>query len=237
MPSESDVSASSSDASTSDAVSARTFSYGAEMKRKALHLLALVVPAGMAWLGKGPALWLLVPSALLAVGADVLRAYSQPFNDAVRWVFGPLMRNSELPDVGTGVVINGATSVLVGATLLTLVFPIRLAAPVFAMTMIADAAAALVGRRFGRHPWMDGQHTLEGSAAFFVTGCVVFALLPSIGVGIDLGTVGVMGVAAATLVEAAPLPLNDNVRVPFAAAATIALAEVLLLGRSVDLLF
>lgn len=236
-PADGDVSSdhsSSDDVSTAapDVSSERTFSYVAEMKRKALHLLALVVPAGMAWLGKVPALWLLIPSAALAVGADVLRAYSHPFNDAVRRVFGPLMRNTELPDVGSGIVINGATSVLVGATLLTLVFPIRLAAPVFAMTMIADAAAALVGRRFGRHPWMDGSHTLEGSAAFFVTGCGVFALIP----GVPLG-VGLLGVLAATLVEAAPLPLNDNVRVPFAAATGIALAEVVLLGQSVELFF
>jgi dolichol kinase len=205
------------------------FSYRAELGRKALHLFALVVPLGMAGLGTTTALLLLAPATALAVGADVLRAYSERFARGIRAVFGPLMRREELPPVGSGVVINGATSVLIGATLLTLFFPIDVAAGVFAMTMIADAAAALVGRRFGRHRWPGSSHTLEGSLAFVVAGGLVVGALPSLPV-----SVGLPGVIAAAAVEAAPLPLNDNIRVPLIGALVVTAGQLWFLGEIVQ---
>jgi len=206
-----------------------SFSYGAEVGRKALHLLALVVPLGMAFVGTTTALLVLIPASTLAVGADVLRAYSERFARVIRTVFGPLMRQEELPPVGTGVVINGATSVLVGATLLALLFPIDVAAGVFAMTMIADAAAALVGRRFGRYRWPASTHTVEGTAGFLLAGFAVVSALPSLPL-----FVGAMGVVAAAVVEAAPLPLNDNIRVPLAGALVVTLGQIWILEQTIE---
>ena len=50
--------------------------YKAEVLRKAIHLLALVVPLAMALLGKTGALILLVPTTVLALSGDVLRVRS-----------------------------------------------------------------------------------------------------------------------------------------------------------------
>jgi len=211
-----------------DAESSASFSYRAELGRKALHLLALVVPAQMAWLGKPVALYLLGTGAALGVATDVARAYSPTVSRAVRRLFGPLMRDTELPPVGQGVVINGATSVLVGAALLTWIFPIRLAVPVFVMVMVADAAAALVGRKVGRRRWPGQSHTVEGSLAFVVTGLAVWACFPTVTLA-----VGAWSVGAAAVAEALPLPLNDNIRVPLVAAFVAALAEIALLGQPV----
>jgi dolichol kinase len=187
------------------------------MKRKALHIVALVVPLGMHLLGRTDALWILVPLSVLAVSADVLRAYSTAFNEYIRRVFGPLMRTEELPAAGDGIVINGATSVLVGATLLTLLFPLPIAVAVFVMTMTADAAAALVGRAVGQHPWPGRSHTMEGTAAFVVVGLLV--MMP-----FGLGGVGTAaGVLTAAVAEASPLPVNDNIAVPLLAATMVTL--------------
>lgn len=122
------------------------------------------------------------------------------------------MRAKELPPVGSRIVINGATSVLIAATLLTLFIPLEIGAPILAMTMIADAAAALIGRAVGRHRWPGRRHTVEGSLAFMVTGSVVvFPLgMPWIG--------GAAAVVSAAVAEAAPLPVNDNIAVPLIAA-------------------
>ena len=202
-----------------------SLSYTGEVQRKALHLLALVIPLGMAWLGSPVAQYLVGGCALLAVGADLLRAYSVSFSEWIRWIFGPLMRDEELPDVGTRVSFNGATCVLVGAALLALLFPLRVAVPVLTMTMLADAAAALVGRRWGRHPWGRLSSTVEGSAAFLVTGA---------GVMLAFGSFGVLpaaaGVGGAALVEALPLPVNDNIRVPIIAATLVVAVEMLAAG-------
>lgn len=197
-----------------------SFSYAAELRRKALHVLALVIPLGMAGLGAPTALYVVGAGALLAVGADVLRAYSTGFSNWIRWIFGPLMRADELPRDRGGVIFNGATCVLVGAALLALLFPLRIAVPVLTMTMLADAAAALVGRRWGRHSWGRGSSTVEGTTAFLLTGTAVMAAFGSIA-----SFPALTGVVGAALVEALPLPVNDNIRVPLVAAALVVSLE------------
>lgn len=203
-----------------------SLSYTSELGRKALHLLALSIPLGMWWVGMPLALYILGPMALVAVTADVARAHSKPFDTFIRGLFGPLMREEELPEVGAGVRFNGATCVLVGAALLALFFPLRLAVPVLATAMLADAAAAIVGRRLGRHPWGSLSATVEGTAAFVATGLAIMVCFPAVALG--PAAVGVVGGAA---VEALPLPVNDNIRVPLAVAFLVAGSEVLFLGR------
>jgi len=210
--------------------SSSQFSYAAEVGRKALHLLALVIPLGMWALGTPLALYVLGSGALVAVAADVARAYWPWFHEWIRTIFGPLMRAEELPEVGTGVTFNGATCVLVGAALLTLLVPLRVAVPVLTMTMLADAAAALVGRRLGRHAWGSLSATVEGSAAFVVTGLAVMAAFPSLALA-----PAVLAVLVAAVVEAAPLPVNDNIRVPLIAAFVVLMGEAVLLNASLHL--
>lgn len=207
-----------------------SFSYRAELKRKALHVMALAVPLGMGWMGMPDALYVLVPLSLLGLGGDVLRAVSPRFNRFIRHVFGPLMRARELPPVGRGVVINGATWVLVSATLLGLIFPLRVAVAVFTMFMVSDAVAALVGRRWGRFHWPKSPRTVEGSAAFLITGLGVLACFPSIPFA-----VGAAGTVVACAAEALPGPGNDNLRVPMAGAVAVVLLEALVLGQPVSL--
>lgn len=176
----------------------------------------------MAWAGTPTAQYVLGGGAVLAIGADLVRAYSAAFNDWIRWIFGPLMRADELPPPGDGITFNGATCVLVGAALLALLFPLRIAVPVLTMTMLGDAAAALVGRRWGRHPWGSLSATVEGTTAFLVTGAGVMAAFGTLG---PLpATAGVLGAA---LIEALPLPINDNIRVPLVAAALVMGVELL----------
>ena len=206
------------------------FSYSAEIGRKTLHLLALIIPLGMWVLGTPMALYVLALGASIAVGADVARAYSSWVNDWIRVIFGPLMRDEELRAVGTGVTFNGATCVLVGAALLTLIFPLRVAVPVLTMTMLADAAAALVGRRVGRHPWGSLSATVEGSAAFVATGLGVMALFPALAYG-----PAAVAVVVAAAIEALPLPVNDNIRVPLVAALVVAGGEALFFDQPLHL--
>ena len=199
------------------------FSYAAEIGRKTLHLLALVIPLGMWMLGTPMALYVLGVTATMAVMADVARAYWPWFHEWIRTIFGPLMRAEELPEVGTRVTFNGATCVLVGAALLTLLFPLRVAVPVLTMTMLADAAAALVGRRIGRHSWGSLSATVEGSTAFVITGLAVMAAFPSLAL-----LPAVLGVLVAAVVEAVPFPVNDNIRVPIITALVVMVGETVL---------
>jgi len=203
-----------------------SLSYTGEIGRKGLHLFALSLPLGMWWVGMPAALYLLAPVALLAVAADVARARSPSFNALVRRIFGPLMRAEELPEAGAGVRFNGATCVLVSAALMALLFPLRVAVPVLAMAMLADAAAALVGRRLGRHPWGSLPATVEGTTAFVATGLAIMACFPAVAFG-----PAAAGVLVGAVVEALPLPVNDNIRVPIAAALVVIGGETLFFGK------
>lgn len=200
--------------------------YAREVGRKALHLPALLIPFGMWWIGMPIALYATAAMALVAVSADVTRAYSASFNRLIRWIFGPLMREEELPETGTGVRLNGATCVLIGAALMALLFPLRVAVPVLVMTMLADAAAALVGRRLGRHPWGSLSATVEGTTAFVATGLAVMACFPAVAFG-----PAAAGVLTGAVVEGLPLPINDNIWVPVVAGVVVVGGEALFFGN------
>ncbi|HEX7069633.1 MAG TPA: phosphatidate cytidylyltransferase [Rhodothermales bacterium] len=204
--------------------------YAAEVKRKALHLLALVVPFLMGILGKPVSTAILIPCALVFLGADFLRARSAGFAAWIdRW-FGFMMRGEERAVRPDAVVINGATWVLVTAAILTVIFPMRIAVASFVMFMVADAAAALFGRRFGTHRWPNSPRTLEGSMAFAITGVIIMLLFRDI-----VFWTGVVTAIVAAGAEVVRRPLNDNIRVPVVAALTLFLLERFVLGLPVSL--
>lgn len=194
--------------------------YAAEVRRKALHLIALVVPFLMGVLGKELSVLILVPMAVISLSADLLRAWSTGFAAWIdRW-FGFMMRGEERAVRRDVVVINGASWVIITAALLAAIFPIRIAVASFVMFMVSDAAAALVGRRFGTHRWPNSPRTLEGSAAFVMTGVAIMILFRD--VAFWTGAVSAFVGAAAEVVRK---PLNDNIRVPIVVAFTLYLLE------------
>lgn len=203
--------------------------YRAELKRKALHVLALIVPYFIAVNGKS-ALVILVPLAVIAVLADYFRTRSEAFARLILRIFGFMMRVEEAASLGGSVKINGATWVLVTATLLTVIFPVYIAVTAFVMAMLADAMAAIIGRRYGSHRWPGAQHTVEGSVAFVATGLLVAAAVPFL-----TFWVGIVAVLVAAVVEALPGPLDDNIRVPVAAAVTIFALERFVLDAPIAL--
>lgn len=181
-----------------------------ELARKGLHLLALLIPLGVWPVGKTFAVVACGAASAAALAADILRVRSRRFAAAIDRSFGFMMRLEERPPVGGSIVLNGATWVLLSATLLVALFPVEVAVVSFTAFMVADAAAAIVGRSMGRRPWPRSIRTVEGSIAFFATGSSVMLLFGSV----PFWTVVVAGLAG-TAAEIPSRPLNDNVRVPF----------------------
>ncbi|WP_412068096.1 diacylglycerol/polyprenol kinase family protein [Rubrivirga sp. IMCC43871] len=189
--------------------------YRAELQRKAIHLGALVLPAAMLLLPTPPARAALTLLAAFAVALDVARQRVPAVHHlVVDRGFGWMMRPEELTGVGGPIVLNGAVWMCLSAAACVWLFPPGIGAAALAMLMVGDGAAAVFGRRFGRTKWPRSPKSVEGSVAYgvaaFAMGLVVVTW-PGAGLSLLACAVGA-GVGAA--VEALPIPVNDNFRVP-----------------------
>jgi dolichol kinase len=182
----------------------------AERGRKLVHLATVVLPLWIWWMAP-PWTWRGPLLAFLGVlGLDLLRLRAAP---VARWFaprVGPYLRPAERRGPVLAVHFLTGTGVLLAA-----VAPRPIAATALAYLVLGDAAAALVGRRLGRSRW--GAKSLEGSLACFLVCVGIGALtLPQHPVAI------VGGALAATLAEALPVPVDDNLSVPLVGAAVLA---------------
>ncbi len=176
----------------------------------------MVIPVGMLYLGKVTSLLILVPFCFLAISLEIARVKSHKAAQLVEMIFGVMMRPAERAAIGEPVVINGATWVLLSATLMVFIFPVEIAAISMITFMISDAAAALVGRRFGQFNWGKSAKTIEGSAAFFIVAVLSLTLFDMLQIQEVL-----LVAFVAMLLELSPVPINDNLYVPLGTAGLI----------------
>lgn len=190
-----------------------------EAQRKAIHVAASCVAAAVVWrLPHLAATTVLSAATLLALGVELARVLSATTNRAFDRLLAPLLRPAEKRR------LTGATLLAIGFTLAAALFPRPAAVAGILFAGLGDAAAAVVGRAAGRHRYPWGK-SVEGSIAF---------LLVALGVALGVGLAPLPALATAlvaTLVEAAPLPLDDNLLLPVAGAAAVAIASGLAPSR------
>jgi dolichol kinase len=208
-------------------------SYVAEVMRKSIHLASLAIPVVYFFIGKSLALSILVPLTVAFAMADLLRLWHEPTGRLYQRYVGFLLRRHERHDSGRR--LNGATYVLVSAALCMLVLPKVIFVTAFAILIVSDTAAALVGRRFGRHRFLG--KSLEGSTAFFLSALVVVLIAPKItGLPVEYA-IGLAGAMFGAVVEALPLPVDDNLSIPFTIGAAMWILYALLMpGRDLFVL-
>jgi dolichol kinase len=184
-----------------------------EAARKAIHAAAGTAAALVAWfLPPLPARALLAAAALFALAMDLIRLRVPAADRRFRLAVGAMLRPAERRG------LTGATMLALGAALTALIFPGRVAAVGILYAAIGDASAALVGSRLGRRTYRPGR-TVEGTLAFFAAALAVGYAAP--GTGLPAAAAAALAV---TLVEAAPVPIDDNVTIPVAGAAAYRLA-------------
>jgi dolichol kinase len=185
-------------------------SYGTEIIRKGIHLFSLSIPVVYYFIPKSTALAILIPLTLAFGLSDIGRLFVPSIGRIYNTYFGFLLRSHEQNDRGRR--LNGATYVLLAATLLIFFFPKVIAITAIAVLIISDTSAALIGRRYGKHRFIG--KSLEGAAAFFLSGLLVVALAPKVDY---LPAEYMIGAAAAFLgavVEASAIGLDDNLSIP-----------------------
>lgn len=172
-----------------------------ELMRKRLHIATAVVPV-LVWVLPRSASLLLLGVALVVA---LLVEWARWRFDWVRYRF--FLATREMLRGHERNRLSGATYMAGAYLLALLLFPLPIAAAAMLYNALGDAAAAIVGRRWGRLRTSWGK-SWEGAAA----GAVV-----NIGVGLALSGIGpwaaVVGGVMAAAVEFLPLPLDDNLRV------------------------
>jgi dolichol kinase len=187
-----------------------TIDYRYEIVRKGIHLFSLSIPAIYFFISRQLALSLLLPITAAFIAVDMARYYipsvSQWF---YRW-FGWLLRKHET-DIKQKR-LNGASNVLISASLCVLIFPKIIAINAFTILIISDTSAALFGRRFGRHRFLA--KSLEGSLAFFVTAVIVVLIAPKVNRIPAEYLIGIFSAVIGTVIEALPIRIDDNLSIP-----------------------
>lgn len=185
-----------------------------EFFRKLIHITSLVVP-GLYFVVPRWHMVLLISLGLLIAGTvEILRFTSLPFGRLFERLFRSLLRDQESTH------LTGATYLILGFLLTTLLFPREEAIFGMFVTGFSDAAAALVGRTLGRHK-LPGGKTLEGSLAFFAATFVLAGAMFSMPWGVLVGVA-----AATTFVELIWRTSTDNLFLPVISALLIWLLQL-----------
>lgn len=195
-------------------------SYFQEILRKSIHLASLSIPIIYSFISREMALVLLVPLTLIAFVGDVSRRFSPFVRGIVHRYFSRMMRPHELD--ASRFLLNGATYVLMSATLCVLVFPKIITIVAFSVLIVSDIAAALLGRRYGRRPFLD--KSLVGTLAFIGSGILVtLVIVLLVNAPLELLAIGSIGCVVGGVVEAASIRLrmDDNFSIPMSIGLTM----------------
>jgi dolichol kinase len=180
-----------------------------EVVRKLMHLSSVVIPL-FVWFAPGAvATGVLVGGGALALAVEVMRFRVRAFRYWFLLKTRRLLRRHERRTV------TGATYLALSYAAAVVVFPTPVAVLAMLYSGVGDAMAAIVGRGIGRHTIRPGK-SLEGAVAMFGVTMILGMLLT----GIPLAA-AVAGAAAATALEIAPLPPDDNVWVTLGGGAVV----------------
>jgi dolichol kinase len=188
-----------------------TIDYKYELMRKSIHLCSLSISIVYYFVSREFALLILVPITVISLFFDVARYYYPPISKLVYSLFGFMLRDHETNKKKK--TLTGATYVLVGATLVVIIFPKLFVIPAIAVLILGDIAAALLGRKFGKHKFLA--KSLEGTLAFFFVGSLVILVSPKIAGLPEEYMIGFAAVAVGAIAENISYGwADDNLTVP-----------------------
>lgn len=190
-----------------------------EVKRKLFHNLSLVYMAIYALLPIWASVILFGVLLFALNSVEFIRLRRPEINAWFLGKFGGIHRPAEV--MGR----SGIFWTLCGCWLTMLIFTNKkIVLSALGCLALGDTAAALAGKKWGKHPWKwNPEKTQEGSAAFAAISAawgILFVRWP----------VAILGAAAGAYVESRPLPYNDNLWVPLLSALAFSIFN-LVLGR------
>jgi len=180
-----------------------------EYKRKLIHVFNLIIP--LSYLYVFPEKWqiikVLTSLMILFILTDIFRHKIGWIQSIFKYFFNSMLRSHEMDGK-----LTGATWVIIGAVITITLFskPVAIIALIF--MSLGDAAAGLIGLRFGKHK--IGDKTWEGFFGGLII-CIIIALnFPYLPLMVSL-----IGAISAMILELIPIPLDDNFIIPLGSGA------------------
>jgi len=151
---------------------------------------------------------------------DYIRLHVGSVKKLFLMLFGQLLRRRELNT------LTGGSYLLLASVVAVFLFPDRgVFIAAISYLVIGDTVAALFGLRFGRTRLF--RKTVAGTSACLVS-CLIVAYivfkLPNLTLPFYIGVIGAL---IATIVEALPVEVNDNVVIPIFAGAVMQIVRLL----------
>lgn len=194
--------------------------YKSELARKSIHLSSLGIPFVYLRIPHETAMGILAAMTLLSVVIDAAMHYHTPTRSMMFRLVGPLLRGHERQR--DRFLLTGASWVLIAAFITLAVFPTIVAVTAFTVLIVSDTFAALVGRRFGRQPFLD--KSIVGTVTFILTAWVVVLFYDVVyTLPWTFLAAGAIGSVVGGVIEAGSirLRLDDNLSIPFSIAITM----------------
>ena len=188
-----------------------TINYRDELVRKLIHLCSLSIPIVYYFIPRSSAILILSVLTAAAIVLDLSRYFYPEVGKVFYSIFGFLLRRHEVDVKKKN--LNGATYVLISALICAIIFPKVFFITGFAILIISDSSAALIGRKFGRHKFLA--KSLEGTLAFFVSAAIVVLFTPKIDYAMNEYLIGFIAAAVGAIVENISFGFaDDNLSIP-----------------------
>ena len=188
-----------------------TIHYKNEVIRKLIHFCSLSIPVIYYFITRDAAIVILSVMTFLALALDLGRYFFPVIGGFFYSLFGFLLRTHELDTKKRN--LNGATYVLISALICVIIFPKVIFVTAFAILIISDSLAALIGRRFGKHKFLF--KSLEGTSAFFISAIIVILLSPKIEYRVEEYILAIVAAFIGAIVENISFGYaDDNLTIP-----------------------
>lgn len=183
------------------------FSIKRELKRKSIHLFALVIPIGYSFLDYSTTIFWVSVACVISTVIDILKSE----NRAVRFLFirffRDMLRHKEKK------CFTGSTFILFGSTLTILFFNKWLAIIAISYIIVGDIFAAVIGKMFGKHK-VYGSGSIQGSIAFFLSAAIFTSAMFWVPYEIVPLYYRICGAMLAASIELVINQVDDNLTVP-----------------------
>lgn len=149
---------------------------------------------------------------IIYITIDYIRLHSKAVRKPFLVLFGQMLRRREFNS------FTGGTYLLLASFISMIIFPepgVFICATSF--LVIGDTVAALVGLKFGKQKVF--RKSIEGTVACLISCLLIAFIVSKLPHKSLVLSVGIIGAFVATIVEALPIEVNDNVVIPIVSGA------------------